>query len=136
MTRWEKMIVLGSLLASLAICWVLLQTVLIGEPYCDTAHYRRMEEKYNGFLGMKAEEVVPLVTRRGNYLILEPHTAENGGNQGIFCFPLTNGRSNEECFIYAFAFDEDHILVKKYDSFWSPEKFFSMLEGYRHRYPD
>lgn len=133
MTCWEKRIVLGSFFVFFVVCWALLQDT---GPYCDTAHYHRMEEKYNGFLGMKAEEVVPLVTRHENYLILEPHTGENGGDQGIFCFPLTNSRSKDECFIYAFALDEDHVIAKKYDSFWSPEEFFSMMEWYHQHYPD
>lgn len=131
---WSTMFLLVALLALLVFAWSILLDA--GFVYHSTAHYRRMEEKYNGFIGMRAEEVVPLVTTGRNYLILEPHTGENGGDWGIFCFPLTNSRSREECFIYGFALDEDHVIVKKYDSFWPPEEFFKMLEWHNAHYPD
>lgn len=133
MTKREKWIIAGAVLAFLVFAWAMLRDA---GPYVSTARCRRMEEKHNGFIGMRVEEVVPLVTKGRNYLILEPHTAANGGDHGIFCFPLTNSRSREECFIYGFALDEDHVIVKKYDSFWTPEEFFKMLEWYLSNHPD
>lgn len=109
----------------------------LDQPYRDTAHYQRMAEKHNGFIGMRAEEVVPLVTKHRNYLVLDPHTADNGGDEGIFCFPLTNSKSREECLIYGFRLDENHVILERLEHFaWTPENFFGTLEWHRANVSD
>lgn len=134
MRRRDRWIVAGAAALFLAYAWFMLRD---RGPYYDTARYLRMAERHNGFIGMKAEEVVPLVTKNGYYMILEPHTAMNGGEQGLFCFPLTNSHSREECFVYAFALDEDHVILEWLERFdWGPEEFFRQLKYLRAHTPD
>lgn len=103
----------------------------LGQPYLDTARYQRMEKKYDGFVGMKAEKAAQILTKDDRYLILDGNTAEWGADTGVFLFPVTNSHSREECFIYGFELDKEHIILRPQKIGWSADEFFSLWEARR-----
>ncbi len=94
----------------------------------DTARYQRMEEKYDGFIGMKAEKAAQILTKDDRYLILDGNTAEWGADTGVLFFPVTNSRSREECFIYGFELDEEHVILRPREREANTDWFFGELE--------
>lgn len=100
----------------------------LGQPYLDTARYQRMEEKHHGFVGMKAEKAAQILTKDDCYLILDGNTAEWGADTGVFLFPVTNSHSEEECFIYGFDLDEEHVILRPREWGVSTDWFFGAVE--------
>lgn len=105
-----------ALIAAIAIGWFVWsyrdKLWKISRPYLDTAHYYRFMEKYDDFVGVKAADAASILAKYDLYLILDGNTARWGAETGALFFPVTNSRSSEECFIYGFDLDEEHVILR------------------------